>query len=176
MLQGRCQRVIGATKIGLIVVLLLGFSSVSEAKKNNRTARRFGIIAAYFGEPFPSNLSATLAYHLSRLITLQVGAGYSYGTLKGRTLGGAIGFAVPGWNLSPTMGLGFSRFFSDGVLSYRSPLSSQAFSIAPFTSHFYLNLSLIYQSKRGIYLSSGLNYSFNSTVGFLPYFAVGKFF
>ncbi len=146
---------------------------------SNRMSNRLGF---YLGvnEPTPVLVGLNAAYHLTDFLRLS--AGYGKESVGGSSMSGGgitinipevsttvIGFAtkasMPGWNLTPTLGLGFSNVSYGGMTG---PADEQG-------SHVYASVGADYQARSGFNASTGIQQSFKSGFGTTVFVTAGWF-
>jgi len=150
---------------------------------DNRMNRRFGAYVGILGDPHPTNFGFNVAYNLADFLRASVGFGkisapsvsvssdgsnVSIGDSDSSmtTIGAALKYLVPGWNLSPTATLGYSHVSISGdmvAIDYKS-------------SNIYLGIGGDWQAASGFNLGAGMNLSLNSGAPTAPYINVGMFF
>jgi hypothetical protein len=134
-------------------------------------------LGAYLGvdDPSPGLLGVNLAFNA--LDWLRITAGYaSLSTSIGddqssaTTFGGGVRALVPGWDLSPSVGLAWAHvgYSGDGNLTVGGFDQSG--------SQVYGSVGLDYQAHSGFNGAIGLNQSFRSGIGTSGYVNLGWFF
>lgn len=149
-------------------------SQAQASDLSERMGHRLGLALAY-GEPAPSILGINVAYNLTDYLRAQIGGGqvsFGFGDASGSatTLGAGLKGFVPGWSLTPSLGLHMAGVIYSGDLLIR---------MAGFESsgvHVYGTAGLDYQAKSGFHGSLGYNLSFRPGVGGGPYVQLGWFF
>lgn len=150
---------------------------------SNRMSRKLGFNLG-IGDPAPGVGGINVAYNVTDFLRVSAGYGQvSETTSLDMDMDGnittheasasAIGFGarafVPGWNLTPTVGLHYAH------ISY----SGDGTSVAGFSdsgSQIFTTLGVDWQAKNGFNASAGLEYSFKDGVGSSAYLTVGWFF
>lgn len=148
-------------------------SGTSEITAESRMNRRLGIILGV-GSPSPGLFGANVAYNVLSALRAEVGLARLTTSLFGEessstTFGfGAKGF-MPGWKLTPTVGLHFATF--------STTTSSEFFGTSSTTggSHVYTTLGLDYQAASGFNLGVGYAMSFGGK-GSSAFINLGWFF
>jgi hypothetical protein len=163
----------------LLATVAFGASKEKEnlSTDSYRMSRRTGMYLAY-GDPYPTVLGVGAAYQITDYLKAQVGfgkqtviSGISFAgisTATATTFGLGLKGTVPGWNLTPTVGLHFAH------LSY----SGTGVSVGGFTasgSHLYTSFGFDWQTKAGFNLTGGYQLSFKSGVGGGLYLGAGWF-
>lgn len=160
-------------------------SSTSEqsvsSKTSNRDMKRFGAYLGILGDPHPTNVGINIAYNVLQFMRASVGFGkistgasismdesgnFAASEESQTTIGAAVKFLMPGWNLSPSVALGYSHIsLSEGMINpdYKS-------------SNLYAGLGADWQAASGFNLGAGLNLSLNGGAPTAPYVNVGVFF
>jgi hypothetical protein len=141
---------------------------------SNRMGHRLGLYLGV-GEPAPALLGMNAAYNVTDFFRASAGFG-KVSAVSGISIDGSgsmattessattVGFGgklfVPGWNISPTAGLGFAHLSYSGTPGF--------FSVGGFKesgNHVYASLGADYQAKSGFNAGLGLTQSFRSDVG-----------
>jgi hypothetical protein len=166
----------------LVACGALAQETLTDESSSNRTEKKLGLYLAVH-DPSPAILGINAAYSLTDYLRLSAGFGKisvtssvsidangdAVSTDASATIfGGGITALVPGWNVSPAVGLHFA------TISY----SGSGLEVGGFQesgSHFYGSLGVDWQSKMGLNLSAGYNYSFKSGIGGNLYLAAGWF-
>jgi hypothetical protein len=135
-----------------------------------RSDHRLGLIIG-LNDPVPAVAALSLAYNLFDFVRLQAGVGrfnsdYHYGgfTIETRSLTYAFGsrFLVPGWRISPLLGVSWATILTDGF-----PNADH---------HFSISAGVDWQAPFGLDVAAGYNQSFEAAIGGLPFLNVGWFF
>ncbi|HUP56904.1 MAG TPA: hypothetical protein VM598_05580 [Bdellovibrionota bacterium] len=171
---------------GLIALALVmsGTALAAEAPNqvsteiSNRMSRRLGF---YLGvnEPAPVLVGMNAAYHLTDFLRASAGFGkvttttgitldqngLSTTEASETTMGVAVRGYMPGWNLTPSVGLGFANVSYAGILS----------DVAQGGSHLYASVGADYQARSGFNAAAGIQQSFKSSFGTNVYVTAGWF-
>lgn len=148
----------------------------------NRIAHRLGAYVGILGDPHPTVAGINFAYNVNEFMRASVGFGkvsVSSGvTVSGggfsistedqsmTTLGAAVKFLMPNWNLSPAVTVGYSHVSID-----------EGIQLADYkTNNIYLGLGADWQAENGFNFGAGMNLSMNSAAPSAPYINVGMFF
>jgi hypothetical protein len=135
-----------------------------------RSDNHLGLIFG-LNDPVPAVVGLSAAYNLFDFARLQAGVGrfnseYHYGpyTMEARSLTYAFGsrFFVPGWQISPMLGLSWATILTDGF-----PNADH---------HFSVSAGVDWQTRFGLDIAAGYNQSFDAQIGGLPFLNVGWFF
>jgi hypothetical protein len=147
--------------------------TVVEKTESHRTTKKLGSYLAVH-DPAPAIVGINLAYNLTDF--LRVSAGYGQlsvgvGALEASatTIGAGVTALVPGWSVSPAVGLKFASVIYSGNLG----LDLGGFKESG--SHVYGSLGVDWQASGGFNLAAGYNYSFKSGIGGSVYVAAGWF-
>lgn len=149
-----------------------------------RLARKIGFYVGVVNEPAPSLLSVNAGYNVTDYLRLSAGLGRISSSLSttdslgnsasiegsATTLGAGARFMVPGWSLTPTVGLHAAHVFYSGT-----PMITLG-GFDQNGGHVYVSGGLDYQSKGGFNLGLGINKSFKSEIGNSAYLNMGWFF
>lgn len=143
---------------------------LSASVPSHRATRKLGILAA-LNDPVPAVWGVSIGWNVTELLRLTAGTGgfssdYDMGgfVLKTRsvTYGAGARLMVPGWNLTPIVGLGWATISTEGFTDD--------------SNHFYATAGVEWQTSLGLTLGAGYDQSFDSKIGGLPYLNVGWFF
>jgi len=166
-----------ATLIGLWApAIAYANQSVTSDEMSHRMSSRLGVYTGVFNDPAPSILSLNAAYNLTDYMRLTAGVGrLSVSVLDAQasvtTLGVGAKAMVPGWSLTPTLGVhGATVIYSgtSGMVSVGGVNGS--------TTHLYVSAGFDWQAKNGFNLGMGVNQSLNSQIGTSTYLSLGWFF
>lgn len=146
---------------------------------SDRMIKRAGAYLGVLGDPFPTLVGVNLGFNIFDFLRVHGGVGKissstSFGTssvsASATTVGAGARLFVPGWNLSPTLGLGAAAvlYTSDGAA-----IRVQGFDASG--AHVYGSFGLDWQTASGFNLGLGYNISFRSGIGGLPYLNLGWF-
>lgn len=141
-----------------------------------RTANPLGVYLGV-GTPNPGILSLNVGYNLIDMMRVEAGyssisAGIGAAEASAKTLGFGVRGFMPGWSLTPTVGLHFAN------VSY-SATPGMSLEVGGFTqsgSHLYSTLGIDYVANSGFHGGLGYSYSFKSGVGGSTYVQLGWFF
>lgn len=145
----------------------------SESVSESRMNRRLGLIVGV-GSPSPGLVGANVAYNVLSALRAEVGLAQIKTEFFGQetsstTFGfGAKGF-VPGWKLTPTVGLHFATYTNSTSGEFIGSSSSGG-------SHIYTTLGMDYQATSGFNLGVGYAVSFRSGMGSSAFINLGWFF
>lgn len=162
----------------LIVLILLTLANPpalaldggSIESQSFRSTAKTGIVLG-LNDPVPAVFGVSLGYNVFDFFRLTAGIGrfnsdYNYGgyviQTKSFTYGGGARLLMPGWNLTPVVGLSWATIVTEGF-----PNDDH---------HVYAVLGLEWQTSYGLNLAAGYEQSFNSQIGGLPYLTVGWYF
>lgn len=173
------QKVILATVALLVGFVSTGYAATAPAGKTTSTEvsnRVKNSLGAYLGigEPSPTLIGLNVAYNVTDF--LRVGAGY--GSLKfqmgsveasASTFGFGVRGMMPGWNLTPTVGLHFAH------VSYTGDRILDVGGFTESGSHLYGSIGADWQTEGGFNLNAGYRYSFKSGIGGGAYLGAGWF-
>jgi hypothetical protein len=150
-----------------------GGTSYATGEVSHRMSNRLGAFLAV-GEPDPGILGLNLAYNVTDFLRAQ--AGYSSISTSGlgvdasaTTIGVGAKALVPGWNLSPAVGVHWATVSYTG-----NGLTVNGFNSSG--SHVYTSFGIDYQAKGGFFGAMGYNYSLKSEIGGNGYVSLGWFF
>lgn len=148
------------------------------ARMSNRAGAYIGIL----GDPFPTLLGVNLGYNVTDFMRVSVGGGRVSASIgdgvgdgasaSATTFGVGTRFFVPGWSISPTVGLGAAYV----AVSQSGGLSVSVQNFNSSGGHIYGNLGVDWQMKGGFNAGLGYNLSFRSGIGGSPYLDLGWFF
>ncbi len=172
-------------KLQHCVLILAGLFLMNPmAKADSRGDDELGLYGDVVGDPFPGLWGVNLAYNITDFLRLNAGygsfpstsltVGTATGTLSASSIGGGAKFFVPGWNLSPTVGINYTNL-SVGM----SGVSVSGLSVGGLSasgSVFYATFGLDWQTSYGLDIGAGYNFMFSPTTGGLPYLNLGWFF
>jgi len=147
--------------------ILVGFFSNNATADSARSSHRLGVFLGLLGEPLP--VVASLNAGLNIFDFLRVSGGYgsvSTDAVSIKTTGGSAKLFIPGWNFSPTFGLGYAK------ISYSGSDTFGGFSGS--ASHTYTIFGFDWTAPIGFYFGMGAAVSISSTGG-LPYISLGWF-
>lgn len=160
----------------LAVALFLTSSSLVMASGGDsaRMQKRLGASIA-LGEPNPTLIGFNVHYNAFDFMRISAGYGglsSSVGGLEASvsTFGASVKGMMPGWNLTPTLGLGYGHVSFSGV----SGIEVSGFSAS--AGHLYASVGADYQSEGGFNASLGYGFSFKSGVDASLYLGLGWFF
>lgn len=169
-------------RTGIVVWMLAGVlassalgttAGVSSMETSARTRNRLGSYLA-IGEPSPTLIGINLAYNITDFLRASVGYGSltvtsgisidGSGTVttsesKASTFGLGVRGFVPGWSISPTVGLHY------GHVSYSG---NPGLSVGGFNEsggHVYASLGVDWQAEGGFNAGLGFKQSFRSGIG-----------
>ena len=91
------------------------------------------------------------------------------------TLGGAFNLFVPGWNFSPTVGVGYAAI-TVTISGTTETLSQSVGGFAASDSHTYVIAGIDWVTSGGFNLGAGVNISMKEGVGQLSFLNIGWFF
>jgi hypothetical protein len=142
------------------------------SQDSHRMSRRAGMYLAY-GDPYPTVLGISAAYQITDYLKASAGfgqLGVSVGAFEASTTTIGVGLKgmVPGWNLTPTVGLHFAHVSHTGG----------GFAVGGFTdsgAHVYTSFGFDWQTKAGFNLNGGYQLSFKSGIGGGLYLGAGWF-
>lgn len=177
--------------LALSVLLLLADASAYASNGSNkietttssRSAKRLGAYLG-IGEPAPTLIGINLAYNVTDFLrasagygSLSVATSLSFGSdgsltaneASAKTFGVGVRGLVPGWSVSPTVGLHFAH------VSYSGAGGLTVGGFQESGSHIYGSLGVDWQASFGLNLSAGYNYSFKSGIGGSAYLNAGWF-
>jgi len=148
--------------------LLLGAADswAGDEYVESREIRPIGVYVHVLGEPFPSIFGVHHGLNLLRFLRLNAGYGMTR-DLKTMLIGGGAKLLLPGFNLSPFLGLNGARLNNSDAKISTGSLQN--------TNLVYAGVGLDWQTSFGLNLSFGFNYSFTVGAG-LPFFGFGWFF
>ena len=163
---------VGATGVGAT-----HNASTETVSSSNRMLRRAGVYLGLIGDPFPTIVGVNLAYNAFDFARFTAGIGKISASIgateaSATTLGATSKFFVPGWNLSPVAGLGFSYVSVSQTGGSKITVSNFNDSAA----HVYATIGVDWQAASGFNIGAGYNVSFKSGVGGLPYLNLGWYF
>ena len=136
----------------------------------NRETKKMGAYLSVLGDPFPTALGINAAYNLKNFLRGHAGFGQvSVTTLGGATssmttIGAGVDALWPEWNLSPLVGVAYSRVF----------LSGSGFNVS--ADNVYAKLGIDWQSATGLNLGVGFNVALVGVSGSTPYVNAGWYF
>lgn len=153
----------------------------SSLELSHRSEKKIGAYLGILGDPHPTVLGMNAAYNLFDFMRVSVGmgkvsvttmtlnnSGFATEEKSITTLGIASKFLVPGWNVTPSIGLGYSHvFLSDGLSLDNTDYKA---------NNIYTSLGVDWQSQGGFNLGAGANVSINGAAPFAPYINLGYFF
>ncbi len=165
---------------------------------SNRMAKRFGAYVSVLGDPSPTLVGINGAYNITDYLRATAGLGYvstsltmgsSVSEASLTTFGGGIKAMMPGWNLTPIMGLNvaYAAFSSKSTQPKKIP-GSYTESVAGANDpelevnglkesqiNPYLTVGADWQDKSGFNAGLGIQLSFIGADA-TPYFQLGWFF
>ncbi len=158
-------------------VLATTQNTSTETVSSNRMQRRAGVYLGLIGDPFPTIVGVNLAYNAFDFARVTAGIGKISASIgsseaSATTLGTTAKFFVPGWNLSPVAGVGFSYVSVSQAGGAKITVSNFTESAA----HVYGTVGVDWQAASGFNVGAGYNLSFKSGVGGLPYLNLGWYF
>lgn len=133
-------------------------------------------LGAYIGihDPSPAILGVNFAYNPTDFLRLSAG----YGSMKmgigeyeasAHTIGAGVKGMVPGWNITPTVGMHFAHVAYSGDFL----LTNDGFNESG--SHLYGTIGGDWQTESGFNLNIGYRHSFKAGVGGGAYLGAGWF-
>lgn len=155
-------------------------TSYADAEKlSHRSEKKLGGYLGLLGDPAPTLVGLNVAYNLTDYMRASVGFGrVSTGAtiqMQGSeiqteessmtTIGLGTKFMMPGWSLTPVLGLGYSHVFMSGM-------ESSDFK----ANNLYMTVGADWQTKGGFNLGLGLNKGLTSGAPTAPYVNLGWFF
>lgn len=176
-----------------LLAVLVGFSALgartpSESSQStffgtngpsDRMSKRAGAYLGILGDPFPTLLGVNVGYNAFDFLRLHAGIGRvsasagigdSSLSASATTLGVGARALVPGWSLSPTVGLAAAM-----VVYSSSGASIKVNGFEASGAHVYASLGVDWQTPGGFNLGLGYNLSIRSGIGGLPYLNFGWF-
>lgn len=157
-------------------------SQATEKEQSYRMNRRIGLSMA-FAEPAPGILGVNANYNVTDYLRVTAGFasiettgmaftanGFELTKAKATTIGAGAKAMVPGWNLTPTLGLHY------GHISYSGAGGITVGGFSKSGGHVYSSLGAVYQGKRGYDVGLGYNYSFKKGIKASAYVSVGWYF
>lgn len=161
--------------LGLLLLVSLTETTAFAAQttvdtvESARTSKKLGMYLG-IGDPCPTVLGINLAYNVTDFLKASVGYGsISVLGASAKTLGAGIRGLVPGWNVSPTVGLHWAH------VSYDGPGIIEVGGFKESSSHIYTTLGVDWQTGAGFNLNGGYHYSFKSGIGGGIYLGAGWF-
>jgi hypothetical protein len=153
----------------------------SEAGDSARTQHKIGAYLGLLGDPHPTLAGFNLAYNLNDMMRASIGVGkvtvgssvsvgdegISSAESSVTTVGAAMKFMVPGWNLTPSGSLGLSKV----SIQNNGPIEIEGYK----STNIYLGLGGDFQSDGGFNVGAGLNVSMNGGAPSAPYINFGYF-
>jgi hypothetical protein len=148
-----------------------------------RSEKRIGAYLGLLGDPHPTLAGFNVAYNLNDMMRASVGMGkISAGASVSvndeaitaeetsmTTIGAALKFMVPGWNLTPSGSLGYSHVSM-------SSTNGGGFELLDYkANNFYVGLGGDFQAENGFNVGLGLNVSVNGAAPTAPYINLGYF-
>jgi hypothetical protein len=146
----------------------------AEAQESTRMKNRVGFNIGW-SDPFPGLIGGTVAYHLTDFLRGSIGYSSTSTEIFGVSSSistiavGAKGF-VPGWDLSPTVGLHYAGVIHSGD----GTVSVDGFS--EDGGHMYASVGIDYQTSAGFNVNGGYQFSFKSGIDSSAYVNLGWFF
>jgi len=154
-------------------------SMIDEDMMSTRAKQPFGAYLSILGDPHPTLAGANVAYNAFDFLRATAGLGrvsmsVSVPDASGdfieeevasvTSLGVSTKFFVPGWNFSPTIGLGYTHVFFSNV------------DVASIGSdNLYTNVGVDWQTESGFYVGAGMNVSLTGSAPTAPYLNLGWF-
>lgn len=141
----------------------------------SRGVRHFGVSVSALGDPHPSLVGINLNYNLGSLFRISAGygvIGQLSQPMSATSVGGALKMFVPGWNLSPFLGLGYTHFTLSGELS--SILGVTGFNSSG--DYPYLTTGIDLQTVGGFNIGFGVNRAFIESPTMTPFGYLGWYF
>lgn len=140
---------------------------------SNRQGNKLGVYMSVLGDPFPNLIGMNAAYNLTDYLRANLGYGKvsaSIGESEASltTIGAGAKGMVPGWSLTPVLGLNATYAMFSGSAITVNNLSKSG--LVP-----YLNVGLDWQAQGGFNVGLGTNVSF-SDAGSGGYLNLGYFF
>jgi len=152
----------------VVFCLITGNAIAASSSGSSRTANRLGAYVSILGDPFVSMFGANIGVNLTDFLRVNGGAGATVtGIINGNTYGGSAKLFIPGWNLSPFIGYGYSVVKVDflGLVS------------KTFTGVTYVQGGLDWTADIGFNFGIGVNKSINlGKVGAVPFLHFGWYF
>jgi hypothetical protein len=155
-------------------------TSETQVDLSNRSEKKIGAYLGILGDPHPSIVGFNVAYNALDFMRVSVGygqitesslsftnQGLTTTESKMTTIGTAVKAFVPGWNLTPTAGLGYSHVSVSNNLSFAKDYKS---------NNLYFNIGGDWQAASGLNAGIGLNVSINGAAPTAPYLNLGYFF
>lgn len=168
----------------LFLIGCISFSGESfavEAQKTHREEKKYGFTTGFLSDPiglFPLSFS----YNLESYARLNIGGAFTPGILLGDawTFGGGARFLVPGWNLTPALGLQMGLIHLPENADSSDP-SWDLFSRDETENLLFnsITLGVEYQASGGFFVGLGGGALWvwpNSKPGAYPYISLGWFF
>ncbi len=173
--------VITLSVLGLASTAFAANENRSETKLSSRVAKKFGATAAV-GLPAPGIFGVSVNYNIKDYLRANAGFGQVKVTTglslsnsgltatesSATTLGFGVTGLMPGWKLSPALGLNY------GYVSMSDGMSIGGFNQSG--GHVYGTLGLDYQGDSGFNFGTGITQSLRSGVGTGFYLSAGWFF
>lgn len=173
---------VGLSLLGLALFGRSGFAAESASQTSARVKNKLGSYLA-INEPSPTIIGVNLAYNPTDFLRISAGYGKisvttgisisAGGNLEATeasasTFGLGVRGFVPGWDLSPTVGLHY------GLITY----SGTGLEVGGFTEsggHMYVTMGADWQTDMGLNVSLGYKHSFKSGIGGGFYLGAGWF-
>ena len=143
-------------------------ADVERLEATSRRSEQRAAVTVGLNDPVPAVAGISVGYNVLDFLRLTAGVGrfnsdYEYNgiTLKTRsvTYGAGVRFLVPGWNLSPVVGVSWATIATEGF-----PNDDH---------HVYAVGGLEWQTDFGLNIGAGYERSFDAKIGGLPYLNVG---
>jgi hypothetical protein len=157
-----------AVLVFLTATPLTAAPNYSQTEQSHRTRRTAGILFG-LNDPVPAVAGINIAFNFTDFFRLTAGVGrfnsdYNWGgyvfKTKSVTYGGGARLLVPGWNLSPIVGLSWATIATEGFQD---------------DHHLYAVAGAEWQLDLGLNIGAGYERSFDSKIGGLPYLNIGWF-
>ncbi len=144
----------------------------------SRSMHRFGVYVSVLGDPFPSLWGINVGYNLESWMRLHAGygstsVGSGTSTLTVSSLGGGVHFFVPGWSLSPVVGVSITNLTAS-VSGSVSGLSVNGISSSGLFT--YGSAGLEWQTYSGLTIGVGYNFGLSGGLGGAPSASFGWYF
>jgi hypothetical protein len=141
------------------------------AVPSNRMAHVVGAYLSVWGDPYPTTIGANIAYHVYDFVRVNLGFGSDDADVfRAATAGVGAKLFVPGWNLSPVLGLNLS--FTKRT-DNRRPRTVRGFD--PSGAHGYTNFGLDWVTGLGFNFGVGYVQPLYAGVGGSYYLNAGVF-
>lgn len=160
-------------------------SSTSEVKISQRSEKKLGAYLGVLGDPAPTAIGMNLAYNLTDFLRVSAGygevksSGLAYDSSTGslsmeetgklQTFGVGARAMMPGWNLSPVVGVSVGYMSLSGAFTNVQGLTRSGINA-------YGTIGVDYQARSGFNLALGYNFPLGNSMESNPYVNLGWFF